>query len=233
LSWRLILLLVGFGPILGWLWQQGIVAAGVVLAALFVIVPVACASWIATGASQRHFRHGFVLGFLLWTLFWLTAISDRNRLVANNPHLGRDPDFVAVGLLLMPVYGSLLGGWLGLLSMLAAAGARNDWYWFREAWRWRLLACLFGFGPLAGMLAYAAQAPPPPQGPADQPPPAFVVYMVFHVAGLVVGGLVARRLGRRPAPWVVGGLLSAGIAIGVLGLLRAEAAAPRNVNPKA
>jgi hypothetical protein len=67
----------------------------------------------------------------------------------------------------------------------------------------------------------------------DENPAGMIAYTVFHIAGLIVGGYTARHMGRRPKQWVVGGLLSSGIAIGVLSLLPPAQSARGRETPKA
>ncbi len=86
MNWRLILFLSALGPMTAILIGQEFAHAwetnGFNLVLSLLIVPIACASWIASKVKAKYFEHGFIVGFLIVSLGFVTANLYYRRSVA-------------------------------------------------------------------------------------------------------------------------------------------------------
>jgi hypothetical protein len=83
MNWKLVFTLSAIGLIMGTAAVLGV--TGWIEAVLWLLVGIACAWIIARNVSEKHFSHGFVVGFINSAIAHIIQILFFDTLAENNP----------------------------------------------------------------------------------------------------------------------------------------------------
>jgi hypothetical protein len=127
MNWRLILFLSTLGPMTRILFVQEFADtwrfSGFDLVLIFLIIPIACAGWIAGRVKARYFLHGFITGFLFIPLVVVTGYVYDSY--TGHPRI-RDTTLKSEVLLIL-LSGVIFGLHYGFLASIAGKLSKREW----------------------------------------------------------------------------------------------------------